>query len=288
MTMTTPDLIARREAVDGVLRNLFPEWEADQRQAIAEECAKAALEASDADTVRVPRAELERIASCKIIATQHPEHGPVICWDFDVNEAARKLLTASHPKPEPCPSCGGLNTSCPEGCGRDPATGELDGTTLKPEPVETQPATYADFQQRRGRLPDLIEEALSIYDEFMKDDAYDAQRPLDKIAETLRAARDFYDVETQPEASRSPVSEERAFRAGHAAAEETLGAHGSEWLLEALEASWAAYVADNALTPSPRSQAPSEERANALFEEVAGVTDTTTRARCIEMMLRFA
>jgi hypothetical protein len=29
-----------------------------------------------------------------------------------------------------CPACHGLNTSCPEGCGRDPVTGELDGSTL--------------------------------------------------------------------------------------------------------------------------------------------------------------
>lgn len=29
-----------------------------------------------------------------------------------------------------CPSCGGLNTSCPDGCGRDPKTGELDGSRL--------------------------------------------------------------------------------------------------------------------------------------------------------------
>jgi hypothetical protein len=36
--------------------------------------------------------------------------------------------------PEPkrkCPSCGGLNTSCPHGCGRDPKTGELNGTTYQ-------------------------------------------------------------------------------------------------------------------------------------------------------------
>lgn len=29
-----------------------------------------------------------------------------------------------------CPSCHGLNTSCPDGCGRDPLTGELNGTRL--------------------------------------------------------------------------------------------------------------------------------------------------------------
>jgi len=29
-----------------------------------------------------------------------------------------------------CPSCHGLNISCPDGCGRDPKTGELNGTRL--------------------------------------------------------------------------------------------------------------------------------------------------------------
>lgn len=33
-----------------------------------------------------------------------------------------------------CPSCAGLNISHPEGCGRDPLTGELDGSTLEPAP----------------------------------------------------------------------------------------------------------------------------------------------------------
>ena len=30
-----------------------------------------------------------------------------------------------------CPSCGGQNTSCPDGCGREPETGELNGTRLE-------------------------------------------------------------------------------------------------------------------------------------------------------------
>lgn len=33
---------------------------------------------------------------------------------------------------KPCPSCHGLNTSCPDGCGRDPETGELNGTRYEP------------------------------------------------------------------------------------------------------------------------------------------------------------
>lgn len=46
-----------------------------------------------------------------------------------------------------CPSCNGLNTSCPDGCGRDPLTGELNGTrytrpaaNVEAEPVADLPA----------------------------------------------------------------------------------------------------------------------------------------------------
>jgi hypothetical protein len=37
------------------------------------------------------------------------------------------LAWAEVPSPD-CDSCGGLNVSCPDGCGRDPKTGELNGT----------------------------------------------------------------------------------------------------------------------------------------------------------------
>ncbi|RYG88576.1 MAG: hypothetical protein EON59_04005 [Alphaproteobacteria bacterium] len=40
---------------------------------------------------------------------------------------------------------------------------------------------------------------------------------------------------------------EHAFRAGHAAAEEALGAHGSQRLLDAIERSWAGYAGDAGL-----------------------------------------
>ncbi len=41
---------------------------------------------------------------------------------------------------------------------------------------------------------------------------------------------------------------EQAFRAGHAAAEEALGAHGSDRLLDSIERAWSDYVADNGLS----------------------------------------
>jgi hypothetical protein len=47
------------------------------------------------------------------------------------------LNNESKPVEINCPSCGGLNLSCPDGCGRDPRTGELNGTRLsESKPVE--------------------------------------------------------------------------------------------------------------------------------------------------------
>lgn len=48
-----------------------------------------------------------------------------------------------------CESCGGLNTSCPDGCARDPATGELIGTP-PPDPYEL--ALIAIASMKRGGM----------------------------------------------------------------------------------------------------------------------------------------
>jgi hypothetical protein len=47
----------------------------------------------------------------------------------------REPAALTTPAPAECPSCHGLNTSCPDGCGRDPETGELNGTILTPAPA---------------------------------------------------------------------------------------------------------------------------------------------------------
>ena len=44
-----------------------------------------------------------------------------------------------------CPSCGGQNTSCPDGCGREPETGELNGTRL-------ETAQPDDLERLLGRI----------------------------------------------------------------------------------------------------------------------------------------
>lgn len=55
--------------------------------------------------------------------------------------------------------------------------------------VPTVRETYASWQQKRGMLADKVDWAINEYDEFMKDDAYDAQRVLDRIIERLRDTR---------------------------------------------------------------------------------------------------
>lgn len=51
--------------------------------------------------------------------------------------------------------------------------------------------SYAEWQQRRGFLPDTVDWAILEYDEFMKDDAYDAQAVLDRIIKRLREVREI-------------------------------------------------------------------------------------------------
>ena len=51
-------------------------------------------------------------------------------WSCDIDKAIvtdilAHLSRASQSVDTECPSCGGLNIACPNGCGRDPETGEL-------------------------------------------------------------------------------------------------------------------------------------------------------------------
>lgn len=50
--------------------------------------------------------------------------------------------------------------------------------------------SYAEWQQKRGMAMDTIDWAINEYDEYMKDDNYDAQGVLDRIIERLRDRRD--------------------------------------------------------------------------------------------------
>lgn len=49
--------------------------------------------------------------------------------------------------------------------------------------------TYADWQQWRWMLASKVDWAIGEYDGFMLDDAYDAQRVLDRIIDGLRSTR---------------------------------------------------------------------------------------------------
>lgn len=75
------------------------------------------------------------------------------------------------------------------------SAGEPVSTAPSPSPVARVPdraETYAEWQQKRGLAIDTIAWAINEYDEFMKDDAYDAQRVLDRIAAKLRERRALF------------------------------------------------------------------------------------------------
>jgi len=132
-------------------------------------------------------------------------------------------MTTNAPEPEPegvllpCPFCGG------EARLAEPASGKLyiacqkcfsAGGIFGPDAAadataawntrsseqrassagEVAGESYLEFQHRRGRLPNLIESAIEIYDDFMADDDYDQQRCLDRVVAKLKTARDFYDT----------------------------------------------------------------------------------------------
>lgn len=56
---------------------------------------------------------------------------------------------------------------------------------------EKREETYAEWQQKRGMLFDKVDWAINEYDQFMLDDAYDAQRLLNRVIDGLRDARAF-------------------------------------------------------------------------------------------------
>lgn len=60
-----------------------------------------------------------------------PSGGPVTDHLDAAETHIDRVLTAFQQENSECPSCGGLNTSCPDGCGRDPITGELNFSRLE-------------------------------------------------------------------------------------------------------------------------------------------------------------
>jgi hypothetical protein len=79
----------------------------------------------------------------------------------------RILAALSPPASETdCPSCGGLNTSCPDGCGRDSTTGELNGTQLSEtgDAVERRRKALAQAIYRENSLHTAVEYGRDIPD----------------------------------------------------------------------------------------------------------------------------
>jgi hypothetical protein len=62
------------------------------------------------------------------------------------------------------------------------------------------PSNYIDFQQKRGALADIIDEALAAHAQWLLDDDYDAQGAMQRIMDRMRERRDLYLSPNQPAA----------------------------------------------------------------------------------------
>jgi len=91
---------------------------------------------------------------------------------------------------KPCPSCDGLNISCPNGCGRDPKTGELNGTLYAHPPSQDASALVAAVRNLETAIDALAATRshstyLSMID---NDNAAQALLRLDGARQAARAA----------------------------------------------------------------------------------------------------
>ena len=58
--------------------------------------------------------------------------------------------------------------------------------------------SYVDFQQKRGVAWDIIDEAITAFDDWMLDDDYDADSKLKSIIERMRERRAMYQQSEGP------------------------------------------------------------------------------------------
>lgn len=113
---------------DGFKQKYWTSANGDQRQIDA----NAALIVALRNALPTLIAEAER-AKLLEDALRRIADGP---WPDDVQSAEDQarwdetIARTALEQADGCPSCGGLNLSCPEGCGRD-ENGELDGSTLE-------------------------------------------------------------------------------------------------------------------------------------------------------------
>jgi hypothetical protein len=124
-------------------------------------------------------------------------------------ESIRHHITRTAPaSSQQCPGCGGLNTSCPEGCGRDPATGELDGSTYV---APSQHSELADIERARQIAAEVV---ISDYPTWATDEIkearrdmfrrgiYDSEHPVKAAFSALRQSPDTARVDALEEAAK--------------------------------------------------------------------------------------
>ena len=128
------------------------------------------------------------------------------CTVYRVGETEAEAITAWNTRLTECPSCHGLNTSCPNGCGRDPETGELNGTRhtaglVKFSREEHQPLIEDGFVNHCGLC--LFSATYSTgetfhvfcYERDLPDTLRQAPAPADGVERAARALAEVSDAE---------------------------------------------------------------------------------------------
>jgi hypothetical protein len=75
--------------------------------------------------------------------------------------------------------------------------------------VAQQPQSSVEMHQQRGRHFDIIQEAISTYDEWMLDDCYDATTKLNQIIEQMRKRLEFSAAPEPSAVAQQPVAEKQ-------------------------------------------------------------------------------
>lgn len=96
-------------------------------------------------------------------------------------EAIATGIRALKAQPVDCVSCGGLNVSCPDGCGRDAITGELNGTRLEQPPSTVGEDANGDDRHENRDISTELLEAANLLDASGDFDLRDACRDAAKM-----------------------------------------------------------------------------------------------------------
>lgn len=118
--------------------------------------------------------------ACDLLNAEYEGGGQWLPHEIDRNKGLQALAKYIANQQPDCPSCHGLNSSCPDGCGRDSETGELNGSTLGQQTVPLELVALLRRARPYLEAERLMEEAKGIRGQV-------AYRPVRQICKSIDA-----------------------------------------------------------------------------------------------------